>query len=707
MQDPARRGRRVTGALLVALTAGWLVLMAMWLGDAKPELLHTNSMERAATIATATARQQVCAHRQLIPQGSSRVEVDVRTLRDDGSIEPIEHRLSVSVLADGRSYHGAGTAPPGVERLSAPLDRAVARTDVDGTVCVRASAGRVGLSGSSSVFGYTTVNGKRVGENEAMRLSFYSSVSRSPISQASTVLKRASMYRPAWVGPWTFVLLVLLVLLAYAVAAWALITRADRGWSRRRWMILIALVTLVNGFTWAVVTPPFHAADESQHFAYVETLANRGMPGTGVGAQEADLARLLKISMRHVALHPGNKPPWTSFEEGNWQKFEAAHRDDHSATDLTTAVQYPPIYYGVAVIPYKLTPGGVIAKDFGLRLFSILLTIGSALLVFLTVRELAPGRSWFAPVAGLLAAFQPMFLHLGAAAHLDPFVIFLSCLLIFLVAIVLRRGLDLPRALAIAVVAALAIAAKPISVGFVPGLLFVAGLAAHRDPRGTARAVRDLGIAALVGVAIIGIVYATFRTGAAVAGQATSSEGRFAQMTPKGFAGFVWEWFLPRLPSMFGWYDTNFWSKPPPFFSVVVPGFFANFNYLDTAFPFVVYRVIILIGVLLVVGCAIAALRYWAERARWLAFTVFAALAMLGTAVFLFFTAYALATGPGISLIQGRYLLPLITIYALFVVVGCLGLARRHAATLAILLVAASAMLNISGYALSLMRFYL
>lgn len=711
-----RRQRRVSAALLLLISLVWIVILGLWLNSPKPELLYNNGTTEAAEIARSSPRAELCTRDLLIPQRAREVELSVQPLGSDGAPDPRERRLAVRVEAGGQVLKGRGSAAPGEGRLTAQLDGSVARTTLSGSVCVRSLAGTVGVMGGPSVRGTSELGGRavhpemiveavRYRTNPVMRLSFFSGEQTTALAQAPQVLKRASMFRPGWISPLTCVLLALLVLAALAVTGWALVTRLE-SWSARRWMLLIALVTLVNGVTWMVVTPPFHAPDEASHFAYVETLANRGMVGPDVGTKEPDLRRLQEQTQLFVVLHSDNKPPWFPAQEEDWQRYQQRTLHDHSAEGPTTAQQYAPIYYAAAVIPYKLTPGGVIGKSYGLRLFSILLTLATVLLVFLTAAELLPRLRWAAPVAGLLAAFQPMLLHIGAAAHLDPFVTFFSSLMIFFFARILRRGLNLGRALGVALSFAVAAVAKPIAFGLAPALLLAALILVVRDRRGASAALRDLAVAGAAAAVLIAAVYLSFDLTGAVAEEHLSGQGRFAPMHLSGFLGYAWQWFLPRTGSMFGWVDANWWSSPPPFFTIVVPGYFADFNYLDTSFPLVVYRVIVGLGLLLFGGSVAAAVRSWGRRRQWLPFTAFSVAAVAGITLLLLFTGYAMATGQGSSLIQGRYLLMLVTLASLFVVVGCVGLARRWAPVLAGSCVLLLALLNASGYIASLLRFY-
>ena len=436
--------RRVTACVVALVVIAWVVVAALWLTKSSPELLRTNSALALGEVATVAPDREVCATEQQIPAGTAKVEVGLVPL--DQQKKPVigPRTVNVRVTTPGVESSGRATVTPHkAGAATVVLSEPTVRDTRTGSVCIRSIGIPVKLAGGPMHRGALEFRGKPIGESAMVTLSFYAAGEATRLDRIPEVLERASLYRVDWIGPWTYVLLALLVAIGIGISTWALITRSGGGWSDRRWLLLIGLVVFVNGFTWAVVTPPFHAPDEYEHYSYVETLAERGTPGGKTGAYDQDLRELIDMTVLEIALYPQAKPPWWQSDEDDWRKREQRLKKIPIASGTTSAAQYPPVYYGAGVLAYKLTPGGVIAKDFGLRLFSLLLTIGSALLAFLAAREVAPRIAWFAPVVGTIAAFQPMLLHIGSAAHVDSLVILLSCLLIYLVARVFRSGLSL------------------------------------------------------------------------------------------------------------------------------------------------------------------------------------------------------------------------------------------------------------------------
>lgn len=699
------RDRAVVIAAAVAVATiliVWLVIAIGWLGNKNHDVVGSNSVSGSYPIGKFVPGTKLCAAGELIPRGTEAIQIAVAPSYKAGAVE---RAIDLSVSGGTGPIHGSARFAPDQSSVRVPISPAVERTIVGSRVCLNSTAGRFEVLGESNPpAGWVIVGGHRF-DKVTISLAYLRAEPVSAASQVGAVLKRASMYRPGWVGPWTFWLLAIAAIVAMLAALAALVLRSDRQWSDRRWLLLIAFVVLVNGVTWSIVTPPLQAPDESSHLAYVETLAHRGLPSATTPANSEDMSLLSGRTVHGVALNPTTKLPWTPLQEQTWVRLERAARAHPEADGITSAGQYTPLYYGLAVIPYELTPGGVIAKEWGLRLFSILLTIGTALLAFAAARVIAPDTPWLAPFVGLFAAFEPMLLHLGAAAHLDPFVTLLTSLFIYLVARAFRDGVTSRNALAISTTLALATVAKPISIALVPAAIFVAAILLWRKRPQARETIQLLAAGALPFLLLVGVAYSVFN-GTSGAVNATSAASA-APLNITGLLTFSWEWFLPRLSFMASWYGDTSWGNPPPFFTVIIPGFFAKFNYLDTGFPFIVYRWIAALGGTAAIACLIGAVKYWQQRSRWLPITIFSALAVAGTLAFLLAYGYFMAVRSNAALIQGRYFLPLITIVALFFAAACFSVSKRWAPVLAVSLITALALLNLSGYAISLARFYL
>lgn len=675
------------------LTAG--AFAAKQLSQDAPRLLRENMPRPEKVVGTATPDKPLCVKNVLVPKDTA----EMRFWVAPGA------RAGTTVRASVTSNRGAASASmqlvSGQLMQSMWFERPTTKAIVNGNLCFRVDESRVKFLGASQRLTATK-------KGEVIRLSFFRATAPSVYSQIGNAIQRAALFRPAWVGPWTFYALALLVFFAFAFAIYALIRHGRGGWSTARWLALIAFVVAANGLTWSVVTPPFHAPDEYEHFAYIDTLAERGMPhGNSIGAYTDRFSDLLDTTVFGVALYPQSKPPWFKSDEAAWlARDRVLDIPNAPANHSSSAAQYAPIFYAAAVVPYKLGGSSLIGKNWAVRMFALLMTIAAAMLAFLTARELAPGLEWFAPIVGLVAAFEPMFLHIGSSAHVDAMVTMLMCALLYVVARVMKRGLTLRLALLAGGIFALNAAVKPSGLAVAPALLLAAFFVVRKDPRPTKYPLRELALGALLAAVMIGGVAAIFQATAETAGNLASG-GATASPNLTGLASFTWQWFFPRLDSMFEWYGGNWYSQPVPLISVVVPGFIANFNHLDTAYPFHFYRMLANLFIMMGIATLVGAWRYRKSAADWFPYSAFAVTAIAGMFALLFVSAYLLAVRSNGTLIQGRYLLQFITIAGLFVAVSSYSVSKRWGIAIATSLVVCLGLLNLISYGLSLERFYL
>lgn len=708
-----RRVRRLTA--LAATTVALLgVLAAIFtLADTGRMRLATNSAIAEGTVVKLKRGDTVCVRGIDVPAQTGAVRLYAKRRGGGNSAIVVAVRDARGRAARG----GASVDSASATSLTVPVKTTGSssgnRLAGFAAVCVTAARGDVALFGENNpARDQSTVvtAGTRTLAVEP-RIEILSDASVSVWSQVGEVLHRATLYRPGWVGVWTYYVLFALLLGTAVAAVWAFVKYGQGGMTPRRWIILIVAVTIVNGFAWSVVTPALHVPDEQEHFAYVDTLANRGMPnrelGEPPGAFTPRFDAFLNTGFRGVALYSNNKPPWTDAAEQRWRAQDRALRArDDEASGVSSASQYSPLYYGLAVIPYKLAGKDLVVRNWFIRLMSVLMTAAAAAFAFAAAREVVPGVSWFAPAVGLVVAFEPMFLHVGAAAHPDAMLTLLGCVLIWLCATIINRGLTTWRAVGGGVLLGAMYLLKPSAVGLAPALAVAYGYAVLSGERPRAAGVRNAAFGALATLGIVGLAFVLLQTNAGTSSVLTDSE-RLLPFSISGLMTYIWQWFLPPLSFMGIIWFPHDWLATPPILAVLVPGLIANFNHLDTMFPAALYDGITLALPAMAVAVGIV---LWRERERWrewLPFTSFAVVAIAGMLGFLLLSAYLLAIETNGALMQGRYMLPLITLFAMFVVGSALAAGRRYGMVMAGALVGFFAVLNILSLGLSLGRFYL
>lgn len=571
---------------------------------------------------------------------------------------------------------------------------------IDGaTACFGIEDGRLAVAGSS---GGDPAAGDRI-------IEFIRPGSESLLSMLPTMMRRASLFRPGGVGPWTFYLLFVIVIGTTLAAALMLLRLAQgRRWGRTR-LIALAAIVFVNAAAWAVLTPPFHVPDEFAHYAYVETLARGDMPQKSLKPGDPGNSYLpssvlaTEYTTVPVIQRPDLRPPWeASVERGFELEYANIKRTGDKPYGLTPANAYSPIYYAPAAVIHEAAGGaGLYTKLLLVRLWSALLAALSVMLVVLFARELLPSVPWFAPVAGLAVAFQPMFLHIGGGVNNDNLLVVCATAMLYLLARILRRGETLPLAAAAGATFAVGYLVKPTMLGLAPVAAFTFLLVLLRGQGSLRRRATVAFTAAATALVVLGLGIEAFGPVSNQAGSLTAGSGGESPSLA-GLLSYVWQWYLPPLPFM-----QHFFDGTPPVIGVFVRGFIADFNALDTSFPNYVYGVMTLVLTGLVAGAVVAATRWRRSLPdRW-PLIALAVVAAAGMAVFVNVSSYLVLMRDGTPFAQGRYLFPVLGVFGALVAAGSLGAGRRWALTTASVTVMLLAVLNLFGMGISLSRFYL
>jgi hypothetical protein len=696
--------------VIVAVLAVAALIAATALLKSNPQRTGTNSVPPSAFIATIfpTTGPACVRNLDLPPKtGGLRTMLGTRgepgprvTMTLTGPNGKVLRRSTAAGFADGRSpIFRFAELPAGV---------------MGATACYKIENGSLSFAGNANASATTSAFfiGKKPAPGD-IQMDFMRQRDHSALSMLGTILDRASLFRPAWVGPWTFYLAFIAALAAIGAAV-ALLLRLGRGGEFGRWsMFALAAIVFVNAAAWAIVTPAFNVPDEMAHYAYAETVARGELPqktqppGDPGNSYLPSSVLASQFTATAIIQNRSAREPWTKEQE---QQFETAYKATVAGKNqpfgLTPANSYSPLYYVPAALAIKAMPGdGVFGKLLVVRLYSALLVALTALMVVLLAAQLLPSVWWFAPIAGLAVAFEPMFLHIGGGVSNDNLMVLLATTTLYFLARMLRSGPTTKLAVAAGGSFALGYLAKPTTLGLAPvmALTFLV-LLFKGDRAGRAQRLRSLalGFGAFLAIFALGAIFfgSTGSTGAAIgAGNASGSAH------PAGlgnFASYMWQWYLPPLPFM-----SDVFPGSPPVGGIYLRGFFANFNALDTFFAGWVYGLIALVLAGLVGGAAYAVYeRRAALKERW-PLVALPITAIIGMMLFINFAAYLMYTKDGSIFAQGRYLFPAIGIFGALVAAGSLGAGRYRGLIVASALVLSLGALNIFGMGLSMARFYL
>ncbi|TML35831.1 MAG: DUF2142 domain-containing protein [Actinobacteria bacterium] len=454
---------------------------------------------------------------------------------------------------------------------------------------------------------------------------------------------------------------------------------------------------------WALVIPPFHAPDEDEHYVYSQSLAeNLSLPPshswTTRGPQLSPAVRTAEQYARtRLFWKPQGsavRPPWDSFAVREYTA--ALHRlSSAQLSHVDSAANQggdPPLYHAWEAVAYRLTPSSSpFSRLFVMRLWSallILLTVAGAWL--LAGEVLGRDRTLQLLAAGCVG-LQPMITFMSSGVNPDAGAYAASAFVLWLGVRVIRRGPS--RENVVGLLAALAVMGlmKVSTLTMAPAVglaLFIAARRAHVRLSGGWR--RWLAGAAGLAIAA-GLVLATTRH---------SLKYVLRPSQTGGFLSYLWQYYLPRLPS----------QKPVPqlpahaFYSIWFKGAWAEFGWRELAFPAAVYKVLAGVSAATFLGAGLALIRRRLRIDR--AVVGFLAAAAVGLVLGLHVAEYYAEHRWGGPINEGRYLLALLPIAGLAVAVAVMNLARRRRSLATAVVLGAMLVLNLFSLGLAAGAFY-
>jgi hypothetical protein len=544
---------------------------------------------------------------------------------------------------------------------------------------------------------------------------------RSYLSRAGEIFRRAALFRPGIVDAWTYPLLLFLVLPLAALLAVRCLALAVAGKGRRMaaWLFAIAAV---NACCWALITPVFQGPDEVDHFAYTQSLVERGEgPSDNPGSTLRRWSAAENLALEHTDFLTNHqvgdtRAPWSVATERDYYREVAKtkpHRNDGGG--YTTSAAHGPLYYLALAPAYLLTRGGSVFSQVTLmRITSAVLGALVVMFTFLLARELAPRREWLGVLAALLVAYEPMYGFISGIVNNDVGVNAAAAAVELLLIRMLRRGMRIPWGLLTGgvLVALPLIKGTGLSLYPVAALVFFATLWRHHGRS-------DL--LAWLGVVVGGVLVAelsahvlnTFQPVATASGSAAISSNANAATVAlhhlPTYLSYVWQAMLPRLPFMTRYFPlpthSGFIFFKDPFFVVFVERGWGAFGWYDVYFPHDIY-VLIFLTMLLSVPLGLWAARRelaWVRRNK----LELAALIAMPVAVIMGFEAAYYTTSPRSVIAEfGRYAFPAIGPVAILVGGALHAFGRRWMLTAGVGLVVALISLSYASQLLTLTSFY-
>ena len=471
-----------------------------------------------------------------------------------------------------------------------------------------------------------------------------------------------------------------------------------------------ALVALLNGLAWSLLTPPFQVPDENAHFAYVQQLAERGSLPHVVNPEgyfsPAQSATLGAIGFYAIVGRPHNPSLFSELQQRQIETSERAHLSKVGTGDAFTATNNPPLYYAMQVIPYKLAGSSILDELAAMRILSVLMGALTVLLIYLFLAEALPGNPLACAAGALVAALQPLFAFMSGGVNNDSLLYLASAGVLWAIARAFRRGLSPANGALIGGFLGLGLLGKFTLLGFVPAAALAVALLLWRGVRSHQPRVW-LGAAWAVGLGAVPIaVYYvlnrevwhrnTIVGGLSAVG--TSAVGhefnRLEQLS------HIWQLFMPNL-----WMTEQFPGYMPLWRTWFI-GLVGRFGWLDYEFPLWLDQLALVLLIVVVVLALFELIRRRAAVLRRAGELVVYALVPLGLCAVIGVQSYNSLIGSGQVFEQPRYLLPLLGLYGGLVALAVRAGGRRWSAPLAVALVVLAVGHDIYGQLITVARYY-
>lgn len=477
------------------------------------------------------------------------------------------------------------------------------------------------------------------------------------------------------------------------------IARAPRA------LLVLLVVAALHGTAWAVVVAPLNGPDEADHASYVQRLAETGhgpQTETGNAVYSDELSNLLGL----LGLAPlyGNRdarPTFDRVDDVSDLLDDLPERAKETGEGPNPVAKNPPLYYAYGSVVYLLAPDrSLLSRLFLIRMATVLLFVAMVAVAWKLAGELF-GSTWAQTVMTAVVALQPKLGATAGSINPDMLLALLSTVALLAGVRIARHGPTAPRLLAGALAAGGAVATQGRGFAVVPivGAAVLVGLWRFRPSVRTGAPLLAAFGAALMVPVVGAFLYTRAHTAAGAFG------GEVTQATERGFSVVewlvnVWQFYLPQLPFMVDRLGPSYGYR-----QMYITSFFGEMGALEITFSAATLGWVQLaagLGLIALFGCVVR--RWEAVRARWPELLVLLT-AFVGLMALLHMAAYRdLARGAPDPLITGRYLMPVVAVYAAAVTVVVRSVPRTAGAVLGGLIVGAHAAAALSALGIALER---
>jgi len=473
--------------------------------------------------------------------------------------------------------------------------------------------------------------------------------------------------------------------------------------------VACAAIAAAHAALWAVLTPTFQTPDEPVQISHAQYIAEFGAIPTSSPTRHAGASPALSAALQGVPWSVLGRPSWSAAESQALNR-RLDRRSGRVADGVRPwATVYPPLYYTLEAGVYRLGFwGNLLDRILLMRLFSALLAGLTVAFTYLFLRELMPRAPWAWAVGALGVAFQPVFAFMGGGVNNDNLMYAAGAGLLFLLARAFRDGLSVGLGVALGATMSVALLTKGSAYGLVPGYLL--GVALLSWPLLRARPGQAVLVAFLAGGLPIVAYAAWLVVNHSVAGatDATATGGLAGPAVDRatsvgGQLSYLWQFFLPRLPSQTDWFPTY---PDLPLWDVYVKGFIGRFGWWQYQFSDRVNDAVlgVYLVILTLVGASVWRFRVPIRRRLPEAVTYVAVFA--GIVVVVGVAGYRFRAVIGGNFEQTRYLFPALALYGAILAIAARGAGHRWGRPVGLLLVVLAVGQALAAMLLTFGRYY-
>lgn len=231
------------------------------------------------------------------------------------------------------------------------------------------------------------------------------------------------------------------------------------GVAARRSLAIPVAISLAIGVAYAVSLPPWDYFDEEQHVDYVHYIVERHeLPVMGT-----------KLSPEIIT---------SVFETDRWKRLgltRPASKDpaDMGLEGMSYEAYQPPLFYLTMAVPYAVLPEPMLVKLYGLRVLVVLVGTLSVLVSYGLMRAIWQDDRLLAIGGATLLALVPERAMAVSRVNNDALSELMAIVALWLLALSIRRGIDIRLAIAVGMATGLALLSKSNAVVVVPATLVV------------------------------------------------------------------------------------------------------------------------------------------------------------------------------------------------------------------------------------------